>query len=202
MLALEARFEFVARLDHVSAQTRRLLLREHLYIVDRAVFEETDHKIYLVGITGLNEAVSLDGIADRRVVRAHDARGDDLRTLDSDSIVNILRLALECRQNLGQRLQLVFGIGLGNRIFCDVVDHADQKGRDGGNGKQHHDHISKCTFHTQSSYLTCFTPKRTGRQYLLIRGTVAFIMNMANDMPSGYAPHRRIIIVRAPTPTP
>lgn len=28
-------------------------------------------------------------------------------------------------------------------------------------------------------------PKRLGRQYLLIRGVAAFMMNMANDIPSG-----------------
>ena len=36
----------------------------------------------------------------------------------------------------------------------------------------------------------------------MISGVAAFMMNIANDIPSGYAPQRRIIMVITPMPIP
>ncbi len=46
------------------------------------------------------------------------------------------------------------------------------------------------------------SPKRFGLTPLLINGTNAFIIRIANETPSGYAPQTRMITVSTPQPNP
>jgi len=49
-------------------------------------------------------------------------------------------------------------------------------------------------------YVSC--PNRFGLKYLLISGVNAFMVRMANEMPSGYDPKTRMTMVRMPMPMP
>ena len=50
--------------------------------------------------------------------------------------------------------------------------------------------------------MSSYFAKRFGLNPLLISGVTAFISSIANDTPSGYAPHVRIMMVSNPQPIP
>jgi len=67
-----------------------------------------------------------------------------------------------------------------------------------------HHHIITSSHHhiTTSPHHFAFSPNRFGLIYVLISGVNAFIISIANETPSGYAPNTRITTVIIPIPTP
>ena len=66
---------------------------------------------------------------------------------------------------------------LGNQVHGTYARRGDER-----DGEEHRRHVQKRTFHLRACF---FTPKRLGFTYLSISGTTAFMMRIANDMPSG-----------------
>ena len=89
---------------------------------------------------------------------------------------------------------IVFGVGGVGGYVCEALCRSNKAYCKKGNG-----HINECRFlcHYFASLANLL-----GLTYMLIRGTVAFMIRIANEIPSGYAPNSRIRIVMIPIPAP
>ena len=93
------------------------------------------------------------------------------------------RRGVERRKHLVQGRQRRGLLGRRDRLHGNHIDEAHSGRSHEGDAEEDGRHVQKCTFHAVTS--SYFTPKRLGLTYLLIRGTQAFIIRIANDMPSG-----------------
>ena len=85
-------------------------------------------------------------------------------------------------------------------FFGDMVNPCEESAGDYRHCDEYHHHIQKCRFQLFHFFVT--SPNLIGLTYVLIRGVNAFMIRMANDIPSGYAPQLRITTVSTPIPTP
>ena len=177
-LAPYASEQRIVLVGHLGAEARRFVLLQHVDIHDLAVGRKTDHHADHAAEAVLGRR--LHGIT-RDVARRIRRRIDRDRQAVDRQRIGYGRL--EGRQHLVERLDHCGGFRTGDRLLGDPVHDTDAGRGDERDRKEHRHHIKKRTFHPCA--LLCLTPKRRGLTYLLIRGTAAFMMRIAKDMPSG-----------------
>ena len=109
-------------------------------------------------------------------------------------------IAVERWQNLAHGGVFRLCDGLLDRLFRRIMDNAEYRAHGKSYTRERQSHRSQSRFHAVSSFLR--GAKRLGRTYLFISGVNPFIISMENDMPSGYAPQRRMTAVSMPMSTP
>ena len=175
--ALDARKQDVALVGHLGTETRSLGLLQHVDVHYFALGREAHHQAHHAAEALLGHR--LHGIT------AHAAPGRRRVNRDRHVVDGQLlgRRGVERREHLVQGRQRRGFLGRRDRLHGNHIDEAHSGRSHEGDAEEDGRHVQKCTFHAVTS--SYFTPKRLGLTYLLIRGTQAFIIRIANDMPSG-----------------
>ena len=104
------------------------------------------------------------------------------------------------RQHLGNCLARLSCGSLGDGTGGERVHGAEQRGDPYGYTAERQYHIAQRRFHAATSFRA--GANRRGRSHISMSGVTALPSRMANDIPSGYAPHCRMTTVTAPINTP
>ena len=188
----------IALLGEFRPETRSLRLFQHLYVPYPAVGPETYHYPDWAAETGSETFHRIAGHS-----LSHPGRIDIHRIIACRYGLHLVGgRIIERREYLCQCIRLFVQFRLSDGRLRHTVHQSDRRGGDRSDAQQHHDHIYQRTFHNCQALAFLTAPKRRGFTYLSIRGTKAFMMRMANDIPSGYCPQIRIKTVIAPIPIP
>ena len=148
-------------------------MRKHGDILNCAIGKEANHNLYRAAKAGCNRFNCIANRTATHLCRVNFA-AKALKGL-------VVRHIVKCRHNFAYGIALDCRIYLIYRIFSECVKASYKRRRDKAYSCQHHYHIFKRRFY--SHYFTL--PNLFGKQYILIRGTVAFIIRIANETPSG-----------------
>ena len=186
----------IALLGEFRPETRSLRLFQHLYVPYPAVGSETYHYPDWAAETGSETFHRIAGHS-----LSHPGRIDIHRIIACRYGLHLVGGRIIERREC-QCIRLFVQFRLSDGRLRHTVHQSDRRGGDRSDAQQHHDHIYQRTFHNCQALAFLTAPKRRGFTYLSIRGTKAFMMRMANDIPSGYCPQIRIKTVITPIPIP